>query len=178
MDRYSDRVSIMGRLREVSLTPFIFLFVLLTCGCGASVDQQQEEALIGSYNQDYSKVSKAQLILMYSGFRVGDVDGVVGPDTRDALREFQKSRGFSSTGYIGNTTWAELMKVEQKEGPFAVKRLQLGLKNAGFDPGSIDGHAGWMTMKAISGFQQAKGLGETGRLNPETWTALKGSMPQ
>lgn len=156
----------------------ILFFLLLICGCGTSVDQQQEEALIGSYNQDPSKVSKAQLILMYSGFGLTYLDGLIGSDTRDAIKGFQKSRGLPSSGYLGDATWAELMKAEQQEGPFTVERLQWGLRNAGFDPGSIDGRAGRMTLEAVARFQQAKGLGATGRLNPETWAALKGSMPQ
>ena len=109
---------------------------------------------------------------------MGYVDGVMGPDTRDCIREFQKSRGLVSTGYIGNATWTELTKLDEQEGPFVVERLQRGLKSAGFDPGSIDGEVGTATMAALSGFQQAKGLKKTGRLDPETWVALKDLMPR
>jgi peptidoglycan hydrolase-like protein with peptidoglycan-binding domain len=152
------------------------LSVLLSlCGCGASADQRQEEALLGAYGrEDYYKVSKAQLILMYSGLKVGSVDGLMGPNTREGVRVFQGRRGLRPTGYIGNATWSEMMTLDKQEGPFVVERLQRRLKRAGFDPGGIDGEVGAETRAALSGFQRANGLKDTGRLDPDTWAALKG----
>ncbi|MBI5625098.1 MAG: peptidoglycan-binding protein [Elusimicrobia bacterium] len=143
-----------------------------------SADQRQEDALLGSQDRDRSKVSKAQMILMFAGFGPAYVDGDIGPETRDAVKGFQKSRGLAVTGCFGDSTWAELMRLERQEGPFTVERLQRGLMNAGFDPGEVDGQAGRTTMEALSGFQQAKGLRATRRLDPETWAALRGSMPR
>ncbi|MBI4248213.1 MAG: peptidoglycan-binding protein [Elusimicrobia bacterium] len=176
MGRPLGRASIVGGSSRVSSRHLIYFLLFFIFGCGTSVDQRQEEARIGSYNQDSTKVSKAQLIMMYSGFATF-ADGLMGPETRDTLKEFQMSRGLPVTGYIGDATWTELMKFEQQEGPFTVERLQWGLRNSGFDPGSIDGRVGGMTLQALSKFQQAKGLKETGRLNPESWAALQSSMP-
>ncbi len=50
--------------------------------------------------------------------------------------------------------------------------LQVALDRAGFSPGVIDGALGQQTQKAIQGFQEAKGLKVTGRLDDETRAAL------
>ncbi|HBL17612.1 MAG TPA: hypothetical protein DD417_12910 [Elusimicrobia bacterium] len=176
MNPPSGYASIMEGSRGVLLRNLVPLLILWACGCGTSIEQRQEEARIGSYSQDTSMVRKAQLIMMYSGF-ASYVDGLMGPDTREDLKDFQRGRGLPSTGYISDGTWNELMKIEQQKGPFTVERLQQGLRDAGFDPGSIDGQAGEMTMEALSDFQHAKGLAATGRLNEETWTALRSSAP-
>ena len=50
--------------------------------------------------------------------------------------------------------------------------LQVSLDRAGFSPGVIDGTMGRLTQEAIKGFQEAKGIAVTGRLDAETKTAL------
>jgi lipoprotein-anchoring transpeptidase ErfK/SrfK len=52
--------------------------------------------------------------------------------------------------------------------------LQVALDRAGFSPGVIDGTMGSHTRKALSGFQEAKGITVTGRLDAETQAALGG----
>jgi Putative peptidoglycan binding domain len=53
-----------------------------------------------------------------------------------------------------------------------VKKAQEALKSKGHDPGSIDGTLGPKTRQAISAFQKANGLKETGSLDTETATKL------
>jgi len=50
--------------------------------------------------------------------------------------------------------------------------IQTALKNAGFDPGSIDGKMGPKTKKAVQEFQSANGLDADGKVGPKTWAAL------
>lgn len=147
-------------------------------GCGPSIDRRQEERRLGAHGEDFSKVGQAQLILMYAGFPVWNVDGSLGPATREAVRLFQASRSLPATGYLGDRTWAELMKIERGAGPFVPERLQRGLRRAGFDPGPIDGQVGSSTRSALYRFQVSKGLDATGRLDPKTWVALRGSLPR
>ena len=39
------------------------------------------------------------------GFRTGGLDGVFGSRTDEAVRNYQRSRGLSVDGIIGNITW-------------------------------------------------------------------------
>jgi lipoprotein-anchoring transpeptidase ErfK/SrfK len=50
---------------------------------------------------------------------------------------------------------------------------QILLDRAHFSPGEIDGASGSNTRRAISGFQAANGLPESGELDDATWAALK-----
>ncbi|PIW68371.1 MAG: hypothetical protein COW10_02905, partial [Candidatus Omnitrophica bacterium CG12_big_fil_rev_8_21_14_0_65_42_8] len=54
----------------------------------------------------------------------------------------------------------------------AAKEIQAALKNAGFNPGSIDGKIGPRTRQAIKDFQKSKGLVPDGVVGPKTWTSL------
>ena len=51
----------------------------------------------------------------------------------------------------------------------AVRQLQAALKEAGHDPGPIDGHFGAATEAAVRAFQQDKGLAVDGVVGPITW---------
>jgi hypothetical protein len=51
--------------------------------------------------------------------------------------------------------------------------VQLALKNAGFDPGLIDGKLGPNTRRAIIAFQKANNLVPDGIVGQKTWTKLK-----
>jgi len=55
----------------------------------------------------------------------------------------------------------------------SVKEMQQLLKNAGFNPGAIDGKLGPNTEKALKAFQKARGLAVDGICGPKTWAALK-----
>ncbi len=52
-----------------------------------------------------------------------------------------------------------------------IKSVQKALKDAGFNPGPIDGIMGWRTKSALNKFQKSKGL-STGALTKETLGAL------
>lgn len=66
-------------------------------------------------------VEQIQGYLTIEGFDVGGVDGKMGPKTRRAIREFQKSRGLKADGIVGKNTIAALLS-EPKEDPLADKR--------------------------------------------------------
>jgi N-acetylmuramoyl-L-alanine amidase len=52
--------------------------------------------------------------------------------------------------------------------PKVVRDIQLGLFDAGFDPGPIDGVYGAKTAAAVGAFQQTKGLVMDGEVGPQT----------
>ncbi len=53
-------------------------------------------------------------------------------------------------------------------------KIQNALKNAGFDPGPIDGKLGKKTIAAITQFQISESLKADGILGSRTWERLKG----
>lgn len=61
---------------------------------------------------------------------------------------------------------------EEKMRPSA-KHIQMALKNAGYNPGRIDGKMGKQSKEAVKAFQKANNLKETGKADKETWGLLK-----
>jgi len=61
---------------------------------------------------------------------------------------------------------------EVKSRPNA-KQIQTALKNAGYDPGVIDGKMGKQTKEAIRAFQRANNLNADGRVGKKTWKLLR-----
>ncbi|MGE5309327.1 MAG: peptidoglycan-binding domain-containing protein [Deltaproteobacteria bacterium] len=53
------------------------------------------------------------------------------------------------------------------------RQIQKALKNAGFEPGELDGKLGRTTRKAIRDFQKAHHLSVDGKVGPKTWLALE-----
>ena len=58
-----------------------------------------------------------------------------------------------------------------------VKQVQRALKQAGFDPGSIDGLIGHRTHTALIEFQKTHHLEPDGVLGVKTWEALRAYLP-
>lgn len=53
-----------------------------------------------------------------------------------------------------------------------VKQIQIALKNAGYEPGPIDGRMGKQTRDAIKAFQVAHNLSADGKVGKQTWGLL------
>ncbi|MCX7661095.1 MAG: peptidoglycan-binding protein [Candidatus Omnitrophica bacterium] len=66
----------------------------------------------------------------------------------------------------------KIVLYETKQRP-TIKQIQIALKNAGFDPGPIDGKMGTKTRQAIKSFQKANGLNPDGKVGKRTWMVLK-----
>lgn len=56
----------------------------------------------------------------------------------------------------------------QATGPEQIREAQQQLKEAGFDPGPVDGRLGQQTQQAIREFQKDSGLPQTGKLDEPT----------
>lgn len=66
-----------------------------------------QEAARGS-EMSADKVKKVQEALKEKGHDPGPVDGILGPQTREALKAFQMANGLSATGQIDAQTSAKL----------------------------------------------------------------------
>jgi peptidoglycan hydrolase-like protein with peptidoglycan-binding domain len=146
-------------------------------------------------------VKSLQSKLVAAGIAVsGGVDGIFGPGTTAAVKQFQSNRGFSPTGTVNAATAAALDDVSAdapapaadpapSEAPAAsgdplvglkigsrsdaVKTLQQTLMDAGFTVvGGADGIFGVLTANAVRSFQNANGLGQTGQVDDATAKVL------
>ena len=179
----------------------LLIIVLAVSGCNivpkSVVYQKEEEKLIGPTDIVNPIVEEIQVILASLGYDTGNKDGRMGQNTRDALKEFQESIGIKSTGYINKLTLTQIEDIrrtnekrtlkkkydvevrsaysEDKTSEFqpTTKDIQNALKNAGFDPGEIDGKMGQRTKQAVMEFQKTNGLKVDGKAGPKTWGKLE-----
>lgn len=112
------------------------------------------------------------------------LDGVFGPETLSAVREFQTQRRLRLDGICGPETWGALIESSYALGdrllytraPMLrgddVMGLQGRLNALGFDAGREDGILGPETETALRQFQREYGLEPDGVCGPATITAL------
>lgn len=123
----------------------------------------------------------AQHLLRDHGFDIA-ADGIVGPLTDAAIRDFQKSRNLPVDGIIGNQTWPELIVLLQQGSTGDAVRAaqgQLRLRNLPETKNlAVDGDFGPLTDAGVRAFQKAlndQNFVSTpvdGIVGPVTWHAL------
>lgn len=114
-----------------------------------------------------------------------DPRGEFGDGTRQAVIEFQRSRGLNTDGVVGPETWRALYEAGYRLGdrllflrrPMLrgddVAELQSRLNGLGFDAGKVDGVFGPDTQRAVLEFQRNRHLAEDGLVGPEVITELR-----
>jgi len=76
--------------------------------------KEELQKIMGPQNKEIKeeipkgKTRQIQFALKKAGLYKGAIDGKIGPQTRRAIREFQKSKGLEPDGKIGKKTWDEL----------------------------------------------------------------------
>jgi len=147
---------------------------------------------LGSKGDAVKKAQRA-LIERFYLFGAGQDDGIFGPITDLAVRNYQRDRSTGEfnafsfplkiDGIVGPATWFRLAPPTVKKGSSgsAVRLLQEILKSFGspeFDPGPVDGQFGPLTenaVKAIEAFLtdfEGNPLPVDGVVDSKTWTAL------
>ena len=109
-------------------------------------------------------VKQLQQNLIGLGYLNDSADGSYGSKTRRAVEAFQADFGLKADGTAGEATQTAIYN--------AVVRLQVELKNAGYAPGTADGHFGSKTRAALEKFQRDEELEVTGEMNKATWAAM------
>lgn len=152
----------------------------------------REEEVIGRVSGYNPRVEEMQKILEEAGFEPGPADGIMGAQTRTAIKAFQKAKGLKPTGKVDTVTQLALNRTEEVKKPALrsepepelesdswegasdkSKHIQTALKNSGFYKGEIDGKIGPRTKSAIRAFQKANNLNPDGVVGSKTWDALK-----
>jgi peptidoglycan hydrolase-like protein with peptidoglycan-binding domain len=139
----------------------------------------------------YNMVSRAQEELRELGYNPGPIDGIMGPRTRQALRQYQRDYNLSATGTLNTATRQKLLgdgraslPENWRETPPTMGRLmtegemqvaEQNLKDFGFDPGPVDGVFTAQTEAALRAFQERRGIPVSGILDdPTRGVLLKG----
>ncbi|MFT4105624.1 MAG: peptidoglycan-binding protein [Lacrimispora sp.] len=92
------------------------------------------------------------------------MDGIYGNQTERAVIRFQNKNGITTTGIVDDLTWNVLCE--------QIIPLQRGLKNAGYNIGTIDGIVGAKTYNGILDFQSSHGLTADGMAGTGTLKLL------
>ncbi len=138
-------------MRRIISSFFIFLStVLILSGC-ATGRKQSDLEIQGLKNQIQALEAQVQ-----------EKDAELG-----SLKEsFDKPQEEKSSSYCRGQSG------EIKSRPKA-RQIQSALKNAGYNPGAIDGRLGKQTRDAIMAFQKANNLRADGKVGKKTWKLLR-----
>lgn len=131
-------------------------------------------------------VSVLQRRLRDLGYFSGASDGVFGDATLAAIRRFQMANGLNETGIADRATqfrlgegnpisWENFLQSAQcvlGDSGRQVRQLQRTLRALGYFKGECTGSFGELTQLAVSQFQAANGLEETGKADFASCAAL------
>ena len=120
-------------------------------------------------------VELVQRMLNEKGYACGSADGIFGTKTKNAVEKYQKAKGLSADGIVGNNTYAKLFTdclLKRGSRGELVKALQTRLNEQGYGAGSADSIFGSNTEKAVKALQSAAGITVDGKVGQNTWTAL------
>ena len=138
----------------------------------------EEKELLGEVLplESNPKVAEVQTLLKLYGYPIGNIDGKIGPGTRNAILKFQKDSDLEETRFVDKATWAKLHLFEAcglvVEGAISATAVQQALTNAGYNVGKVDGQLGPQTKRMLIAFQKSKGLKGDGIIGIQTLRLL------
>ncbi len=133
-----------------------------------------------------SDVRELQELLKAKGYHSSSADGIFGPRTEQALKDFQKANGLVADGIAGQRTLSALRNGNTtvnrgtsnrllKRGMRGsdVRELQELLKAKGYHSSNADGIFGSRTEQAVKNFQRVNGLVADGIVGQATMNKLR-----
>jgi hypothetical protein len=138
------------------------------CGCPGQVSWPTVRR-----GQSGPNVYTVQHLLRVRGATL-TADGVFGPITEAAVRDFQRASGLPVTGVVGPQTWPTLVvTVRRPDRGEAVRGAQRQLNKYAYGL-VVDGIFGPATESAVRDFDRQSGLTVDGVVGSATWRALTG----
>lgn len=122
-----------------------------------------------------------QQALAMHGYGPGRVDGVMGDDTRRAIRAYQRDAGLKVDGVatvqlLDHLNFAQPQitrtAVSGADGAL-VREIQAELQERGYYRGAVDGIVGPMTLSAVRLFERDAGLPVDGRVRADLLEKLR-----
>jgi peptidoglycan hydrolase-like protein with peptidoglycan-binding domain len=112
---------------------------------------------------DTQRVQSVQQALKQKGYDAGTVDGQWGPNTREALRQFQQSQGITPSGNLDEQTLSALGVDQNQAAQGGMTSPSTGVSPQGATPSSRNGASSQGGMSSSQGTQgsQASGHGST-----------------
>lgn len=124
---------------------------------GAQSQQTGGEQAASQQQADPEIVRSVQQSLSEQGYDAGPVDGIMGPQTKEALKEFQQAQGLDASGELNEQSLAE-MGLEREAAEFAAGEVREG-GESGAQPGSEAGGA--PDESGMGGQGGAGGMGDS-----------------
>ena len=136
------------------------------------------------------EIGKLQRLLRLHGYQEIAIDEFFGVTTKQAVIDFQQKYDLDAEGIVNADTWFALRETlvhsavvdpELYPGvrkPLAVMQLQWLLRRHRYSNITVDGHFDAITEAAVVDFQTRHNLEATGRVNSQTWVALRGRLQQ
>jgi peptidoglycan hydrolase-like protein with peptidoglycan-binding domain len=133
----------------------------------------------GSSGDDVKRLQRLLVMMKMMDFE--GIDGLFGPKTEKAAKDFQTLKGLTVDGIVGPQTWGSLPAdpntplLERGAAGPTVAALQQGLKKynpvtgASTDPGPIDSDFGPKTENAVRAYQGERGVVVDGIVGDHTW---------
>jgi murein DD-endopeptidase MepM/ murein hydrolase activator NlpD len=171
----------MNRLLALTLTLAVAAPLVFASGTPAADDPE-----IAAGNPE---IAALQVGLRAQGLYAGTVDGLLGPDTKTALRRLQKRSGLVANGVLNQRTRKALGRYGRPS-PLGARPLSLGAKGwdvaalqfalawHGFPSSTFDGLLGSHTDAALRSFQAWAGIKRKGVAGPSTVAALRAPTPR
>jgi murein L,D-transpeptidase YcbB/YkuD len=174
----TDRTPLVQATVEINSAAYAlevaWLRLFADAGCLSDDQQQKAETAI------YDFTVAVQNGLTATGYFTGEIDGVYGPATVDAVKKLQSASGLPATGFVDRATAAALNgKVVAKGGAAASEAVahtaavQSTLKLAGYWTGPVDGQWTPELTASLEKFQTALGVPATGAVDTATLDALE-----
>jgi peptidoglycan hydrolase-like protein with peptidoglycan-binding domain len=167
----AKRLSI-GTLAALSVGPASSLAQAAPAGGGrlfADMPTTTEHAITIEPGATGAQVSKLQTALHVKA------DGNYGPETEDAVYQYQATHGLEVDGIVGPKTTAAIASDAPAKAPSSSDAIKIVQAALGV---SVDGEYGPETYEAIKAFQESRNINVDEVVGPQTWHALHISVDQ